>query len=164
MIALDQYTKHLVRRTIPLNTSRDPIPQIGHLLTFSHVRNTGAAFGLFPQMGSVFVIVAVAVVGLIILYYRQLASGSWLLSIAFGLQLGGATGNLIDRLSQGYVTDFVDVHVWPVFNLADSSVVVGTALLAYYALFCDRGDEALVPAGQSQFDTEDASASDTHAS
>ena len=153
VVGLDQYTKHLVREHIPVNTSWDPIPALGHLLTFTHVRNTGAAFGLFPKMGAAFIVVALIVVLLIAVYYRQLAGSSWLLTIALGLQLGGAVGNnLVDRLIRGYVTDFVDVHIWPVFNVADSSVVVGTALLAYYALFCD------VPEAPPREATEEAQA------
>jgi lipoprotein signal peptidase len=67
-----------------------------------------------------------------------LAPDSWLLRVTFGLQLGGAAGNLIDRLRFGYVTDFIDVRWWPIFNVADSSVVIGAILLAYYAFVIDR--------------------------
>jgi len=140
VIALDQYTKHLVREHLPLNVSWNPIPWLDPIVTLTHTRNTGAAFGLFPGMGFFFVIVALVVVVVIIVYYRRLAAGSWMLRIALGLQLGGAVGNnLIDRLCRGYVTDFIDVRVWPVFNLADSAVVIGTILLAIYALFLDPG-------------------------
>jgi len=140
VVALDQYTKHLVREYLPLNVSWNPITWLDPIVTLTHTRNTGAAFGLFPDMGLFFVIVALVVVVAIIAYYRQLAAGSWMLRIAFGLQLGGAVGNnLIDRLCRGYVTDFIDFRVWPVFNVADSAVVVGTILLVVYALFLDPG-------------------------
>jgi signal peptidase II len=135
IVLLDQYTKHWVRQSIPLGVSWNPIAWLEPIVTFTHVRNTGAAFGLLPQLSSVFIIVALVVIVGIIIYYRQLAQASLLLRIALGLQLGGATGNLIDRLTLGYVTDFVDFRVWPVFNIADSAIVIGTALLAYYALF-----------------------------
>jgi len=137
VVALDQYTKYLVRSHLPLNHSWNPIAWLAPIVTLTHTQNTGAAFGLFPNMSIFFVIVALVVVGAIIVYYRQLAAGSWMLRLAFGLQLGGAVGNLIDRVRQGYVTDFLDFRVWPVFNIADSAVVVGTALLAVYALFMD---------------------------
>ncbi len=139
VIALDQYTKSLVREHLTPYVSWNPIAWLEPFVTFTYVKNTGAAFGLFPNMGGLFIVVAVVVVALIIVYYRRLAESSWLLKVAFGLQLGGAIGNnLIDRLFMGYVTDFIDVRIWPIWNLADASIVVGTALLAYYALFGDR--------------------------
>jgi len=137
IVALDQYTKALVRENLPLNTSWMPIPWLDPFVTLTHTRNTGAAFGLFPSLGVVFRLISLVVVVAITFLFRRLAAGSWLLRIAFGLQLGGATGNLIDRVAWGYVTDFIDVRVWPIFNVADSALVVGTALLAYYALFVE---------------------------
>ena len=141
VVAADQYTKVLVRRYLPLNASWNPIPWLDRIVTLTRVHNTGAAFGLFPNMSIVFVIVALVVIGCIVAYHRRLAQASWVLRLALGLQLGGATGNLIDRLVRGYVTDFIDLRVWPVFNVADSSLVVGTAMVAYYALFMDRAQE-----------------------
>lgn len=139
VIALDQYTKALVREHLTPYVSWNPIAWLDPFVTLTYVKNTGAAFGLFPNMGALFIVVAIAVVVLIVVYYRRLAESSWLLRIAFGLQLGGAIGNnLIDRLFRGYVTDFIDVRIWPIWNVADASIVVGTALLAYYAIFCDH--------------------------
>ncbi len=84
----------------------------------------------------------------------QLARSSALLWLAFGLQLGGATGNLIDRLTQhGFVTDFVNFHVFAVFNVADSAIVVGTVLLAYYALVTD--DDAMLGGEDDEEDSSD---------
>lgn len=137
IVALDQYTKVLVRGNLPLNTSWMPIPWLDPIVTLTHTRNTGAAFGLFPSLGGVFRLVSLVVVVAIIFFFRRLAATSWLLRIAFGLQLGGAAGNLVDRVVLGYVTDFIDVRVWPIFNVADSAIVVGTVLLAYYALFVE---------------------------
>ena len=156
VIAADRYTKNLARTYLPLHRSWNPIAWLDPIVTLTHIRNTGAAFGLFPNLGIVFVLVAVAVVVAIAVYYRQLATASWVLQLALGLQLGGAAGNMIDRIIYGYVIDFIDFRVWPVFNIADSSLVVGTILLAYYALFVDRpreGDKARV-------DTPGASAGD----
>ncbi|MHB0858859.1 MAG: signal peptidase II [Anaerolineae bacterium] len=142
VIVFDQLTKHWVRQNLPLNTSWNPVPWLEPIVTLTHVRNTGAAFGLFPGLGLGLAVVAAVVVGVVIVYYRQLAASAWLLRIALGLQLGGAIGNnLIDRLIFGYVTDFVDFRIWPVWNVADASIVVGTILLAYYALFMDRPQE-----------------------
>jgi len=144
VIALDQYTKHLVRTCehLPLNGSWNPIPWLDRIVTLTHVRNSGVAFGFLPGMGTSVIAVAVVVVFIIVFYYRQLAEASWLLHTAFGLQLGGAMGNMIDRITDnGHVTDFIDFRVWPVFNVADSAVVVGTILLAFYIFFLDRPEE-----------------------
>lgn len=142
VVGLDQYTKHLVREHLALNTSWNPIPWLDPIVTLTHIRNTGAAFGLFPNMSIVFVIVATIVIVVIAVYYRQLASASWMLRLALGLQWGGAAGNLIDRLGHdGQVTDFIDFRVWPVFNLADGAVVVGTIFLAAYVLFVERAQD-----------------------
>lgn len=157
VIAIDQFTKSLVRRHLPVNGSWNPIPWLGRIVTFTHVRNTGAAFGLFPSGTILFAVVAVVVIVMIAAYHRQLAGGSWVLRVAFGLQLGGATGNLVDRIARGYVTDFIDCHVWPVFNVADSSIVVGTALLAYYALFLEpRREESGALDALGEADLDDA--------
>jgi len=142
VIAVDQWSKAVVRSAVPLNTSWNPLPWLEPFVTMTHIQNTGAAFGLLRNMGGLFVVVALGVIGVIVVFYRQLAAESSLLCVAFGLILGGATGNLIDRLILGYVTDFIDVRWWPVFNVADSAVVIGAILLAYYALFLDRHSEA----------------------
>jgi signal peptidase II len=138
VIILDQYTKSLVRAARPLNTSWMPIPWLDPFVTLTHVNNTGSAFGLFHNMNWVFIIIASVATIAIVVYYRQISESSWLLRLAFGLQLGGIVGNNIDRIARGYVTDFVDTRIWPVFNVADSSLVVGTILLAIFALFIDR--------------------------
>lgn len=142
-IALDQYTKHLIRANLPLGESISPIPGLASILSFTHIQNQGAAFGMFPAASSIFLVVAVVVVLAITFFSGQLARSSALLRLALGLQLGGAAGNLIDRLTQqGQVTDFINFHVFAVFNVADMSIVAGTVLLAYYALVADDGGAA----------------------
>ena len=84
-------------------------------------------------------IVAIVVVAIIAVYYRHLSAGQWLVKLSLGLQLGGALGNLLDRLRYGHVIDFIDFKVWPVFNLADSAITVGVAILAYCLLRSERG-------------------------
>ncbi|MGC9361116.1 MAG: signal peptidase II, partial [Anaerolineae bacterium] len=135
-------TKHWVRMRIPLTTSWQPVPWLDPIFTFTHARNTGAAFGLFGGMNAVFIILALVVVTAILVIYRHLAEQSWLLRAALALQLGGAVGNLIDRVTVGYVTDFFNLRWWPIFNVADASIVVGTVMLAIYALFFDQGEIA----------------------
>ena len=154
IVVFDQVTKHWVRTTIPEYGSWMPIPWLAKIVTFTHLRNSGAAFGMFPGLGPLFMVVAAGVIIAIVVYYRKLAEESWLLRIAFGLQLGGATGNLIDRLFHDmHVTDFLDFGWWPVFNVADSSVVIGTIILGAYVLFMydeqadDDGEPTLAPGG-----------------
>ncbi|MCS6963798.1 signal peptidase II [Thermoflexus sp.] len=127
--AADQLSKAWVRENLALYESWAPIPALARYFTFTHVTNTGIAFGLFREWGSILVAVAVVVIAFLLLYTRQLATARWPIQLAMGLQLGGAFGNLIDRIRFGFVTDFLDFKFWPVFNLADSAIVVGMLLL-----------------------------------
>ena len=133
-LALDQSTKRLVAERLALNESWNPIPALMPFVRITHVTNTGAAFGLLPNQGNLFILIAIVVVAAIVFYHRRLPDGYLLVRLALGLQLGGALGNLLDRLRLGYVVDFIDFRVWPVFNLADSSIVLGVVLLAYTML------------------------------
>jgi signal peptidase II len=142
MVAFDQWTKYLVRTNLPLNRDVALIPWLDKVFTFTYIRNTGGSFGLFPGMNLPFILVAVAVVVIIILYSHQIATGPWFLRLAFGLQLGGAVGNLVDRVTLGYVTDFINFRWWPVWNVADSCIVVGTILLLVFIVFFDRPSKA----------------------
>ncbi len=140
-LAIDQSSKYLVRTNLAPNESWNPIPALQRWFSITHVTNTGAAFGLFPNLGSVFVIIAVVVSVAIVVYHRYLPPDQWLIKISLGLQLGGALGNLIDRLRMGHVTDFIDFKIWPVSNLADGAIVLGVIVLAYYLLFRDESAE-----------------------
>ena len=137
IIGLDQVTKVWVRANIPDFTYIVPFERLGDYFVFEHVHNYGAAFGILQNMGNFFVGVA-AVVTIAILYYAgTLTPQQRLLRFLLGLQLGGALGNVIDRLYQGYVTDFVrvgipGVYYWPNFNIADSAIVCGVIGLAIY--------------------------------
>jgi signal peptidase II len=137
-LALDQWTKYLVASRLELYESWAPLRTLANVFTIHYVTNTGAAFGLFRNGSLFFVIVAVVVSVVIVLYYRHLEDGQWLVRLSLGLQLAGALGNLIDRIRVGYVIDFLDFRVWPVFNLADASIVCGVILLAYLLLREER--------------------------
>ena len=137
-LALDQWTKYLVVSNLELYESWAPLPALANLFTIHHVTNTGAAFGLFQNGSLVFAVVAIVVSVVIVLYYRHLPDGEWLVRLSLGLQLAGALGNLIDRVRVGHVIDFLDFQVWPVFNLADASIVCGVVLLAYLLLREER--------------------------
>jgi len=93
-------------------------------VTIHHVQNRGAAFGLFPQLQTVFLVVAVVVSVYIIVVGPRFAEGLWA-QVTLGAILGGAVANAVDRFVQGYVVDFIDLHRWPVFNVADCAIVVG---------------------------------------
>lgn len=137
-ISLDQFTKQLVVSNLRPGESWMPLDWLAPIVTVTHVHNTGAAFGIFPAGGLAFTVLGIIVTGAIIYYFHQLPPGEWLARSALGLQLGGAIGNLIDRFRQGYVTDFINFKVWPVFNVADSSIVVGVAILLIVILIEER--------------------------
>lgn len=131
VFVLDRVTKAWVERAIPLGESR---PVIDGWLQLTHVRNTGAAVGLLPERTSLLSVLSILAVIIILLYYRRLAMASPFIAATLGMQLGGAFGNLVDRVAQGFVVDFVDAGIpggprfWA-FNVADSSIVVGIALV-----------------------------------
>ena len=142
VIGLDQWTKHIVRSTIPLFGYSVPFEGIGDYFRFEHVPNYGAAFGLFQGMGWIFVIVATVVAAVILYYAATLPPQQRLIRVLLGLQLGGALGNVVDRLQQGFVTDFIKmgipgVYYWPNYNIADSAIVVGVISLGIYILTDD---------------------------
>ena len=150
-IVLDQMTKRLVIAWLPHGQSWSPISALERWVSLTLVTNTGAAFGLFPGLGSVFMIVAMVVIVVIVIYYWHMPRGQTLVKVSLGLQLGGAVGNLLDRLQYGHVIDFVDFKVWPVFNLADASIVLGVVLLAYALL--REPSEGSSPVLESKGDT-----------
>jgi signal peptidase II len=135
VFVLDRITKIAVESNLAPGASIDVA---GQWIRISHVTNSGAAFGLLPERTTLLSILSVVAVLAIVFYYRRLAADSRLIAATLGMQLGGAFGNLVDRIGQGYVVDFVDVGIpggprfWA-FNVADSSIVVGiiavTALL-----------------------------------
>jgi signal peptidase II len=148
IIVLDQWTKEWIRRTVPEYTSVNPIPALGDYFVFEHVRNYGAAFGILQNQGNLFVVIAIVVAIAILVYARNLDPSQRWLRVLLGLQLGGAVGNLIDRLHQGYVTDFVkmgipDVYYWPNYNIADSSIVIGVIALGIYLVWDDIRQQRL---------------------
>ncbi|MEP6681090.1 MAG: signal peptidase II [Chloroflexota bacterium] len=136
----DQATKALVAGGIVLN---ERVSVVGDLVQLWHVRNSGAAFSLFQGGTLLFLVVTVVAIGMIVYFHRIFRGRSPWLQVLLGVILGGTAGNLVDRLRFGYVTDFLSIGVgdvrWPVFNVADSSVVVGIGLLVIYLFVTDRG-------------------------
>ncbi len=132
VIFLDRITKIFFSGVLGLGES---LPVIPHVLQATLVHNTGIAFGFFRDQGIVFIIIPVIAIILLIFnvyYYRQnkeVLNRGYV--IAFSLILGGAMGNLFDRITYGYVIDFIDFHVWPVFNVADSAITIGAVIIAW---------------------------------
>ena len=142
IIVLDQWSKTWVRQTIPDYTAMIPIPALGEYFVFEHVHNYGAAFGILQGQGNFFVIVAAVVVVGVLAYVRYLPTEDWFVRVLLGMMLGGAVGNVIDRINQGYVTDFVKmgipgVYYWPNYNIADSAIVLGVIGLGIYVVIDD---------------------------
>ena len=133
-VAADQLTKWTVSSALALG---DAVELVGPL-DINHVRNSGIAFGLFSQATSIVILLTFAAVGGMLLFYARSAQRHALLPVALGLVLGGSLSNLLDRVRLGYVTDFLDVEYWPAFNLADSFIVVGVALLFLSFVAADR--------------------------
>lgn len=126
----DQFSKFLVREFLELG---DSFPDQG-FFRITHTYNTGSAFGLFRDQNFPLILVSVVGITILVLIYRSQPRPGKVLRLSLALQLGGAVGNLLDRLRLGHVTDFLDVGSWPVFNLADSSIVVGLVMLAWLFL------------------------------
>jgi len=137
VLALDRWTKQLAIEHL-LDSGVRSVPILGEYIRFTYVENRGAAFGLLQNQTAFFIVVGVIVIGVIVASYRYMTEPPLLLNVCLGLQLGGAVGNLIDRIRVGYVVDFVDLTFWPVFNVADSAICVGVAGLAYSVLFPPR--------------------------
>lgn len=110
------------------------IALLGGMVYLDYSRNTGAAFSVLQSHGMLFIVIAAVVIGGILLFHQSIAASRPLVRLGVGLVLGGATGNLIDRVRLGYVVDFIDLRWWPVFNLADSALVIGVLILVVISL------------------------------
>jgi signal peptidase II len=129
IIALDQLTKGIVRTQLQFGQTWVPWDWLAPYARIVYWHNSGAAFGLAPKLSFIFTILAIVVTCAIIIYYPRIPREDWPLRIALGMQLGGALGNLLDRLTIGFVTDFISEGNFPVFNVADSSISIGVAVL-----------------------------------
>jgi signal peptidase II len=139
VIGLDQATKEWVRINIPKYSHIVPIPALDQAFVFEHVDNFGAAFGILKMHRGVFIAVAAIVAVAILIYAPRLPADQKLIRVVLGLQMGGALGNAIDRMIQGYVTDFIrmgipGVYYWPNYNIADSAIVIGVISLGVLLL------------------------------
>lgn len=129
IVAVDQYTKGIVEQNLALGESWMPWEWLAPYARILHWYNTGVAFGLFQSGGIIFILLPIIIVLGIIIYFPRIPNDDWTLRLALSLQLGGAIGNLVDRLTIGHVTDFISVGSFPVFNVADSAITVGVFVL-----------------------------------
>jgi signal peptidase II len=137
VFAADQLTKHLVRARLGFG---EGWPSLDWFVHFEHVTNTGAAFSILQNQGVFLIVTSLIGLGAIVLYFAYPPFHHPLLRVAFGMQLGGAIGNLLDRMRLGSVTDFIKFRYYPTFNVADSCIVVGVLILAWFLLF--RGTDS----------------------
>lgn len=150
VFVIDQLSKYYVSQTFSYLES---VPVIPGIFDLTYVRNYGAAFGIFQNGRPLFILVTLITIGLFLYFYRDFCE-DWLTRLAGGLAFGGILGNFLDRLRLGYVVDFFDFKIWPVFNIADSAIVVGMIFLAWRIIFSpdsctqaiktpDEGDEEM---------------------
>lgn len=141
VVFLDRVTKIFFSDILSLGQS---LPIVRGVLHMTLVHNTGIAFGLFKDQGVVFIIIPVIAIALLVYnihYYRRFQNQiSEFYIIGFSLILGGAFGNLVDRVLFGYVIDFIDLRIWPVFNIADSAITIGALIIAVKCLFFTKHD------------------------
>ena len=134
VLGLDQITKFVIRQNLALGES---IPREG-TFRITHTSNTGSAFGLFTDQTLFLILASFVGIAILLLVYRNATFPSFLLRLSLSMQLGGAVGNLVDRVRVGSVTDFIQLGFWPVFNVADASIVIGISILAWLFLFTRR--------------------------
>ena len=133
-IVADQLTKHIVSSQLALD---DQVKLIGPL-SIHHVQNSGIAFGFFSSATSAVIVLTAFAVGWMLFFFARSGARHPVLPVALGLVIGGSISNLVDRVRLGHVTDFLDFKYWPAFNLADSFIVVGVAILLVALVAADR--------------------------
>jgi signal peptidase II len=132
--AAGQLTKHVVASTVALDVE---VGVVGHF-SIHHVQNSGIAFGLFASATAAVIVLTAVAVAWVLAYFARSGARHPLLPVAVGLLLGGSVSNLADRVRLGHVTDFLDFRYWPAFNLADSFIVIGVAVLLGALVAADR--------------------------
>jgi len=133
-VAADQLTKHIVTGRLSLDAG---VHVVGPLW-IHHVQNSGIAFGLFSSATPVVIVLTAIAVTWMLVFFARSGARHPVLPVALGLVIGGSLSNLLDRIRLGYVTDFLDLRFWPAFNLADSFIVIGVAILLGTLLAAER--------------------------
>ncbi len=141
-IVIDQLSKNWVVDNLEVYQSIRPIPALAPLFQLTHSTNTGAAFGIFPMAGNVFLLLAFFIIAAMLWYFRSTPAGARFLPVAVGMVIGGAIGNVIDRLQYGSVIDFIHYQIPDlisnVSNLADHAIVLGVLLIIGESFWRER--------------------------
>jgi signal peptidase II len=133
-IAADQLTKHIVSSKLALDEEVDVVGPF----SIHHVQNSGIAFGLFASATAIVILLTGIAIAWMLVFFARSGARHPVLPVALGLVIGGSVSNLVDRVRLGHVTDFLDLRWWPAFNLADSFIVVGVAILLAVLVLADR--------------------------
>lgn len=156
IVALDQISKVLIRQNLAFGEIWSPWEWLTPYARFIHISNTGAAFGIFKNGNPIFMVLAVIVSGAILYYYPRIPDTEKVIRFSLSLQLAGAVGNLIDRIFLGHVTDFISVGNFAIFNIADSSITVGVAILLIAVWMQDRKEKKASLEKENQEPAEEA--------
>lgn len=141
VLIADRISKIWVVNNLPFEEPVVIIPALKNIFTLTYIRNSGAAFGMLPNMNWFFAIIAILVVAAVVIWYDTLPVQHLPGRIAVGMVLGGAIGNLVDRARTGNVVDFLHLHFWPIFNVADCSLVVGVIIIGLYLILEEKAAE-----------------------
>ncbi len=156
IVGLDQISKVLIRQNLAFGEIWSPWEWLTPYARFVHISNTGAAFGMFKNGNPIFMVLAVIVSGAILYYYPRIPDTEKVIRFSLSLQLAGAVGNLIDRIFFGHVTDFISVGNFAIFNIADSSITVGVAILLIAVWMQDRKEKKASLEKENQEPAEEA--------
>jgi len=137
IVFIDQVSKFYIQTHMVLGIS---IPIIQDIFHITYILNAGAAFGLFENQTAFFVIIAICMVIAAIYFYPRIPKQYSLLRFGTGLIVGGAMGNVVDRIKTGYVVDFFDFRIWPIFNIADIGIVCGVGCIIFTIIFLYKED------------------------
>jgi signal peptidase II len=140
VIVIDQATKYWIQSRMAYGESSPVIREVFHI---TYILNPGAAFGILENKTWFFIAVALVLLAGVAYLYPRLPANQPMVKLGAGLLVGGAIGNLIDRVRIGYVIDFFDFRIWPIFNVADICIVCGVACLAYYLLMTPDETESV---------------------
>lgn len=132
IILIDQLSKVYIQETMTVGMSLPIITDVFHI---TYIVNPGAAFGILENQRIFFIFIAIAMILVVAYIYPKIPSNSGFLRLGIALLVGGAIGNVIDRVKSGYVVDFFDFRIWPIFNIADITIVAGVTLIIYSMVF-----------------------------
>lgn len=152
----DQASKHWIRANLEVYETVRPLPPLAPFFQLTRSSNTGAAFGIFPMAGDVFLVIALLIIAALLWYFREVPADGRLAPVAIGLVIGGAAGNVLDRLQYGHVIDFIHYQIPNVIsnvsNLADHAIVFGVLLVIGESLWRDYRERRMKAAGASPTD------------